>query len=281
MKQGKWIGILVVFIITLCFGSIVTAEEWLTPGQEVFRLRGGAFLTAFDTNLRVDSKTLGEGTEIGLEDDLNFDDSTITYNINAYVRIANRHRIAGGYYVFDRDSSATLNTQIQVGDEIFPAGANVTSEFNLQVIPIAYSYSFINNEKNEFSALVGLHWNKVEFKLNGYAGAGTASLIADVTADADAPLPMIGIDYEHRFSERWTAGLTASAFYLKASGSTFAFKGSLLNLGVNTEYWFFNNLGIGAALSYFKLDAEVEDDSWKGEFDYQYWGPQLYAIIRF
>lgn len=284
MKQGRWIWVLVVLFI--CAGYTGTSmagedDDWMVPGEEKFKITGGAFLSNFDTNLRVDSKTLGEGTDISLEDDLNFDDSTYTYHVGGYWRIANRHRLAGGYFVFDRDSSATLNTDIQVGDETFPAGAGVSSEFNLKIIPVSYAYSFINNEKHEFSGLIGLHWNKVEFKMSGFASAGVGTVFTDVTADADAPLPMIGLAYEHRFSKRWTAGVAADAFYLDASGSTFAFKGSLLSLGVNTEYWLFKNLGVGAAVSYFKLDADVEDDEWKGEFDYQYWGPRIYAIVRF
>jgi hypothetical protein len=89
------------------------------------------------------------------------------------------------------------------------------------------------------------------------------------------------ISYGYRFTGRWTAGAMGQAFYLKVSDSTFNFSGSVLSLGLKTEYWLFNNVGIGAALNYFNLNADVEDDDWKGELDYQYFGPQIYLTVRF
>lgn len=66
-----------------------------------------------------------------------------------------------------------------------------------------------------------------------------------------------------------------------ATIKTVFFTGGLLSLGVKTEYWLFNNFGIGAAVNYFKLNAGVDDYEWAGELDYQYWGPQIYVSVRF
>jgi hypothetical protein len=92
---------------------------------------------------------------------------------------------------------------------------------------------------------------------------------------------VIGFSYEYRFSDRWTAGLLAEAFYLKGSSSSLDFSGNLLNLEVKTEYWLYNNIGIGAAINYFNINADVEDDDWKGALDYTYFGPQIYVSVRF
>ena len=50
---------------------------------------------------------------------------------------------------------------------------------------------------------------------------------------------------------------------------------------LNTEYWLFNNVGVGAALNWFSLDVDVDDGSWFGTLNYQYLGPQVYLAIRF
>jgi hypothetical protein len=55
----------------------------------------------------------------------------------------------------------------------------------------------------------------------------------------------------------------------------------VVNLRLSTEYWFFNNVGLGAALNWFELNADVDDDDWKGNLDYNYWGPQIYVAVRF
>ena len=192
-----------------------------------------------------------------------------------------RHRVFAGYYVFNRDATTELNKDLEIGDEIFPVGAGVSSEFDFKIAPIAYGYSFINNEKHELTGLIGLHLYKTNFAMSGYASAGSEELIGETSANTNIPLPLIGFSYEYRFTHRWTAGVMAEAFYLKASSDAFAFSGSLLSLGVKTEYWLFNNFGIGAALNYFNLNVDVEDDDWKGALDYQYFGPQIYMTIRF
>ncbi len=281
MRQLRLFFLLVVVLIWVAFTGTGIAGDWIKPGEERFRIDAGAFLASIDTTLRVDSKVLGEGTEIGLEDDLNFDDKTYTYLLSGYWRFAKHHRLYAGYFVFDRDASASLNKELEIGDETFPVGAGIKSEFNFRIAPIFYGYSFINNEKHELTGLIGLHWYTIDIGIRGYASAGSNTLTGETSAKANAPLPLLGFSYEYRFSDRWTAGAVAQAFYLKASSDTFSFSGSLLSLGVKTEYWLFNNLGVGAALNYFNLNTNVEDDDWRGELDYQYFGPQLYVSVRF
>lgn len=276
MKQAK-LFLLVVFLMWVPLTGVGIAGDWIKPGEERFRIDAGAFLAYFDTSLRVDNKVSVKGTDINLEDDLNFDDSTTTFHLEGYWRFAKRHRLFAGYFNFDRDASAQLNKSIEIGDEIYPVGAGVKTEFNFKIVPIAYGYSFINNEKHELSGIIGLHWYKADFAISAYANA----VSGDTSADANVPLPMLGFAYEYRFTDRWTAGAMVQAFYLKASGSSIDFEGSLLNLEIKTEYWLFNNLGVGAALNYFNLDVDVEGDDWKGALNYKYFGPQLYVVVRF
>jgi hypothetical protein len=92
MKQAK-LFFLAALLTWISLAGTGMAGDWITPGQELFRIDAGAFLASFDTTLRVDSKTIGQGTDINLEDDLAYDDSTATYLINGYWRFARRHRL--------------------------------------------------------------------------------------------------------------------------------------------------------------------------------------------
>ncbi|MBW1818802.1 MAG: hypothetical protein JRJ60_16810 [Deltaproteobacteria bacterium] len=272
------LAVLAAWVLLPCAGE---AREWIKQGEEKFQFYGGAFFPAFDTSLRVDNKTLGEGTDVNLEDDLNFDESETTFYVSGYWRFASRHRVGVGFFRFSRDAGATLNEQIQIGDEIFPVGAGINSEFDFNIIPVNYAYSFMKREKFELAGTVGLHWFNMTFKVKGNASLGTEDLDAEVKAKADAPLPLLGLKFDYFFTPRWTAGVLAEAFYLSASSDTFSFSGSLFNFRLSTEYWIWNNVGVGGAINYFNLNVDVKDDEWRGEFDYNYWGPQIYMVVRF
>ena len=53
------------------------------------------------------------------------------------------------------------------------------------------------------------------------------------------------------------------------------------DLGLSTEYWLFNHVGLGLAVNWFKPDVDLDESDWNGSVDYEYWGPQIYAKVRF
>jgi hypothetical protein len=281
MRTSRIFILLFVLAVWALMPVTVDAADWIKQGDEMFYFEGGAFFPAFETKLRVDSASIGEGTDIDLENDLDFNDRETTYRLGGYWRFLSRHRIAVSYFNFNRDASATLNKEITIGDEVYPIGARVESEFKFQVIPITYMYSFMKREKFEFSGGLGLHWYRIDFKAKGDASLGNEDLDADITAKADVPLPLLGLRFDYHFTPKWSAGLLGEIFWLNTGSDTFKFSGSVVNLRLSTEYWFFNNLGLGVALNWFDLSADVEDDEWKGKLDYNYWGPQIYVAVRF
>ncbi len=50
---------------------------------------------------------------------------------------------------------------------------------------------------------------------------------------------------------------------------------------ISTEYYIWTNFAVGAALNYFKMDVDPDDDDWTGSLDYEYWGPAAYIKARF
>jgi len=265
----------------LHFAANGFAADWINLGEERFKLGAGVFLPNFDTKLRIDNKTIGTGTEIDLEDDLGFSSTETTFWVGGYWRFAAKHRLSAGYFQFDRDSSTIATTDITIGDEIYPTGASLDSNFKFQVIPISYAYSFLKREKFELAGTIGLNWTRVDFDVSGSASLGNEDLDANVSAGADAPLPLIGLLFDYNFTPKWSAGLLGEVFWLNTDADTFGFSGTLINLRLSTEYWIFNNVGLGVAINWFSLDVDVDDGDWRGRLEYQYWGPQVYAAVRF
>jgi len=277
LKSLKCLLFAVVLIWGFLIPHTVKADEWITPGEEHLYFVGGVFLPSFDTSARVDDEDLGIGSDIDVQDDLGVDKEQTTFYGNAYWRFFPRHRIGVGYFRFKDEGSKKAQRDLQIGDEIYPAGVKLSSEFTFEIFPIHYSYSFIKREKMEFAGTVGLHWYRINFEVAASASLSDLDANAKNSAEANAPLPLLGLSFQYNFTPKWTAAIHGEVFGLDMGD----FDGSLMNLTARTEYWFFNHLGAGIALNWFQLDVEVDSDDWRGELEYKYWGPQIYITVRF
>ena len=257
------------------------AEDTIRFGEETFELKAGGFLQNFDTKIKVEDNN-GGGANVPLEDVLGYDDNDVTVVFGGSWRFAERHRIEFSAFNSDRDVQAVATEDIDIGDgEIIPTGAGYKSTLKIQVIPLQYSYSFIKSDKNEFYGSVGMHWYSIDYDVVGAVGLGQESWKGKVRAEADTPMPLVGVGYDYYISDRWKVSVGAEAFYVKTSDAEFNFEGAFYSATVATEYYLFKHVGIGAAFSYFKVDVDIDDSNWNGGLDYYYWGPAAYVKIRF
>jgi len=280
MRQPRYLLFALLIFWAALLPHYTHAGEWIHPGEETLTISGGVFLPSFGTSGRVDT-TLGIGTEIDLEDDLGLTSDETTLWGDVTWRFARKHRLSAAYFSFTRDANAVANEELTIGDETFPVGASLSTEFKLQIVPIAYSYSFMNREKYEFGASLGLHWYTMDFSVAGSASLNDEDLNDSVSVDANAPMPLLGLFFDYHFTPKWSAGFHGQFFALDLNDDTFSFSGTVTNLRLSTEYWVFNHVGLGVALNWFKLDVDIDDSDWVGSVEYEYWGPQLYATVRF
>ncbi len=269
----------------LATSSVQAAEDWIKPGEDKIKISLGVFFPSFDTSLRVDNTEIDLGSDINLEDDLGLNSNETTFWVGLDWRIASRHRLSLGNFTFSRDASATALKDLEIDNEIIQAGASVSTAFDMSITPIAYSYSFIKKEKHEFAGNLGLHWNDIDLAVAASASASvpgsTETADGQVSADAIAPMPLIGVRYDYFPAPRWQVGVLAQFFDISISQDTFSFDGSLTNFRVSGEYWIINHFGLGVAVNYFNIDVDVQDDDWRGSMEYEYFGPQLYVTGRF
>lgn len=281
MTRSLNILLAILFSIVFVLPNATHAGDWIKQGDEWLKISGGVFISKLNSTVSVDNSSLGAGTDVNLEDDLDLGEDVTTYWGDVTWRFSKKHRLSVGYFQFDRDANATAEDDLQIGDEIYPAGASLSTEFKIGVLPITYAYSFMKKEKYEFGGTLGLHWSTLNFDVEGSASLSDLDADANVSADAAAPMPLIGLLFDYHFTPRWTVSTHAEIFFLDISDDTFAFSGTITNLKLSTEYWILKNIGLGTAINWFALDVEVDDSEWKGELDYQYLGLQLYASIRF
>jgi len=231
---------------------------------------GAQLLADISTTMRVDSDTLGAGSEIELESDFGVDDSLFLGRLDAEWRFAKRHSLDFSLFKLGRESTRVIDRELQIGDIIFPINAEVKTEANQGVVKLAYRYAFLNRERWHFGASFGAHtmdWN-TEWS------SGGLSLEEDF--DVLVPLPVLGVFGSWALTPR---------LYLSGSSEFFGleyeqYDGFMNNTRFALEHRTFEHLALGVGLDYFLLNASVENDSGSlsAEVEYDYLG--LMGFVR-
>jgi hypothetical protein len=222
-----------------------------------------------------------QGTPVNVADDLGADRETAGVLVGAEWRFAPRHRIGLTYSRLKVSGVRTATRQVQIGDEIFPVGSTISSEMKLTLIPALYSYSLLKTESDELAATVGLHWSNISFKAQGSSSLGMQDPSADVDAKSDVPLPLIGLRWDHHFSQRWSAGLQGGGFSLKFGKDALDVQGNIWSAAAYAEYRFSKHLGLGLTIEGLHVNIDASSRSWQGTIEYDHWGPQLFLKARF
>jgi len=240
-------------------------------GKDKYNFSIGSFLPAVNTEMRLDSGTLGRGTTIDLEDDLGFDAHQNTGRLDAYIRFAPRHRLNVGYFNMNRTASGVIDKTIQFGDQVFAINTNLDSEFKTSIILTNYMYSIVQQPKFELAVAIGVHYSETKTSLSTSGGA------ISVNAKADGPLPLVGLDIKYAVKPNLHLGLLAQWF----KADTSDYDGTIRNINASIEYFVQKNFGIGIGYSQFKVDYNTNMTFFKGAIRYSYGGPQIFASLRF
>jgi len=267
---------------SLVAGASFAADDSriIQPGDEKITVMLGAFLPAFRSKMQVDDQAT-PGDRVDLGSDLGVDQNSSGGWFGVEWRFAPRHRIGFTYSRFTLSGERAIDRELHIGDEVYPVGVTLESRLRLEIVPLTYSYSVLKSPKDELALTAGLHWSRLSFNVQGSASLGARDFNNEATADADIPLPLFGLRYDHNFSERWSAGVSGGIFALKFGKDTFHFEGSLASLRLHGEYRLSRHFALGAALDAFKVNVDTSQNDWHGGFEYSYWGPQLYLTARY
>jgi hypothetical protein len=277
MNKQVTVAIAAAGVLACMAGSAARADS-LAPGDERFKFIAGWFLPAFGTDVSIDGET-EPGDDVNLEDDLGLDGDQSGALFGFEWRMAKRHRLGVNWSQFSQDATRVIDREITIGDTTYPVNASLKSDWSIDLIPITYSYSFLQSDKNELAGTFGIHLDR--FSLSVVGTLANDQFVGESDARADLPLPLIGVSYDHHFSDSWSAGVSASYFSIEFGEDALDAKGSLFNGRAYMEYRFRGRYGAGLAIDAFRLDLEASKNRFTGTYEYDYWGPQLYLTARF
>jgi len=236
------------------------SNHWID--EDKFKFTIGAFITDYDSDIRLSSSTLGRGTNLSFEDDLGLEESNEVVRLDGHYRFSPRHRLEFSYFDLSRDGTTVTTRPIIIDDTLFLPGSTLSTKFDYQVLKLAYAYSFWQTEKFDLSASAGLYTFDVDILVkstNEQEGdAGTA------------PFPMFGLHLDYRLNKEVYFSTSFEYFVIDQDD----FEGELTDIRIGIEYRPFENIGFG--LGYNAATIFAEDTDSDDEFDFEYDGILVY-----
>jgi hypothetical protein len=246
------------------------APVYAFPDQWMIRL--GAYIVDGSNTAVSVSSDVGLGAIIDYQKDLGGEDGDTIPRIDAYYRFNERHRIDFTSFSIDRKGTRTLAVELEIGDEIYAADETINSDIKYTLYRLGYGYSFYHSPKTELTLTAGL--NITEYDLTFALADGSKAESAGVTV----PLPVIGLRMGYAITPRWNVRYVSEAFFIDFDDS---FRGAIINFELNTEYRLFKHFALGAGLARIGVDAEVDDEGWRGKVTDSYRGFNVYGAFYF
>ena len=244
------------------------------PLFDKFNVRLEGSWVSLKTEIRLDSKTLGEGTTLSFEDDLNLGSGKVIPSLSFEWQIARKHRLGLRWQDISRDSSAQALTEIQWGDEIIPVDANIALAFDNTQYYLDYTY--FPWVKDRWAAGFGIGFRVMDISSTltweeQTIGGGSG------TAKGTAPLPYLYFEYRRLFSDHWRFVTGFGWLYLEIED----IKGGQWIGRASIEYLLGRRWALGASLNLATIGVDWEGDEFLGRFDSDIYDLSLFARIRF
>jgi hypothetical protein len=255
----------------------LSAEQ--NDGQAVafpdkYMVRLGAYIVDdTDTQFSVASDLGGIGTTIDYQRNLGGEKGETIPRIDAYYRFNERHRMDFTAFSVDRKGSRTLavDPPIVIGDENF-AGGTVNSDIKYTLYKLGYAYSFYRSPKVELGLSAGLNITSYDLTFSSDVGNKYES------AGFTAPLPMFGLRMGYAITPKWNVRYVSEAFFIDIDDT---FRGAILNYELTTEYKIFKHFALGAGVARLGINADIDDDDWRGSVTDTYAGYMLFGTFYF
>jgi hypothetical protein len=183
-------------------------------------------------------------------------------------------------FTANRDNTRSFDQDITWGDAVFEANGEIKSEFKFSVLELAYEYEFLQRDNYELGASFGVHYTTLEASLSGRATLDNGETYEDSYSNegsVDLPLPVFGVSGLWRLPQN---------FWIQGSAQYFAlaideYDGSVQDYRVLLNWQPSKWLGLGLGYDLFKVEVDVEKDSFNGSLEWQYDGPMLFYSISF
>lgn len=254
-------------------GTTVANAEAGNPLTDRFSISLGGFLLNTNTEVRVDGETT-QGSTVDIENDLGFDDID-RFRIDGYWRMTPRQKIRVMYFDNKRTENTTIDQDIVFDDQTYAVNTDLEVVFQTTVAELAYEFAFLRGDNYELNATAGIH--NLKFRLGIEVTGNNVNASESATAEANGPLPMIGLNGIWRFNDKLY--LQAAVQFFKISYDPY--DGRLTDLNASLVWQAFRHVGFGAGYNSFTTRVDVTGDDFHGSLKWRYSGARIFVITSF
>jgi outer membrane protein len=242
-----------------------------TRFAERFEFRIGSFRDGIKTTVARDTVDGVPGFETDIEDILGASDTETVLQFDATMRLAHYHRLAVGYFEFGRDSTTTLEDDLEIGDTIFPAGTEVNTQVDFSALYAGYSYSLIRNTQLEIAVMAGIHFidSKAEIRAD--------STDQRALSNASTPLPVIGLNASLALGEKALLSAKLQTFRTDYD----RYEGSLNYATLDVQYRLGQNVSVGLGYNYYGMKLSSTEVNVNGHIKVRHQGPVAFFSIGY
>jgi hypothetical protein len=232
-----------------------------------FTLGGSVMLVAeFDTELQVGSRQLGVGTKLQMEDLLGLDDSSALFRLDFLWRINRSNLIGLSWYDIRRDGRVQIKEELEIGDEVFPAGARVKSELNTAIYRFNYWWNFVKDDDYEVGVGIGVYWMSLQAKFAGQVIAGEGGGGVDEKVSVQFPPPLLGLRGAWAITDRLRLTGTGEILYVPID----QFEGWIADVNIGLRWDVLDFAGLSLGYNFFTMGVDADMSGLEGRFDYRY-----------
>jgi hypothetical protein len=202
----------------------------------------------------------GIGATIDFEQVFDMNPNRSTARMFGTARISpNRRYIDFGYVTIDRSGTRVIDQDLQWGDNVIQAGADLTAKFNTGFIYAAFRYDFLHLEQVHISGSAGMTWLELSTGLSGTAsytdpdGVIHPTASFDTEGSAGAPVPMVGLNLDWALARRLVLRGYSRVFRINIS----EFSGGLYESGIRLNWYFAKHFGLG--IGYDRTDLNIKE----------------------
>jgi hypothetical protein len=243
------------------------------PLTDTVSLSLGGYFVDTKTKMRVDGET-GTGDEFDAERDLGLEDSD-RIRFDGYWRMTPRQKIRVMYFSTDNTATKVLEETIDIGDETYPVSLEVEAGMKTTVTAISYEFDFLQKENYELGVTGGLHNLKFDFHIE--ATGGGQQVAGETTAEANGPLPVIGIHGVWRINEKFYVDYGAQFFRISFD----PYDGRVTDYTASIVWQASKHFAVGTGWNSFVTKVDVDGDNFDGTLRWSYGGARLFVTGSF